>query len=80
MMELGAPDRKDLNAHAAEGEAPGLTDAQGRPIVLPNIDRAISTPETPAIGQAGAAGLGKDPNLPDEVEIKLPSPEFGGNA
>lgn len=69
-MQLSQPDRK-----AVAAETTKLYDPQGGEI-LPNIDRAIATPDAPAIGQGDNAGLGKDEALPDITTIKLP----GGNA
>ncbi len=66
-MQLSAPDRQ------AGGAA--IADAQGNAIALPNIDRAISTPEDMTDGQVG--GSGKDEALPDVTTLL---PKIGGNA
>ncbi len=63
-MQLSAPDRKA----PVEGER--LFDAQGNELLLPNIDRAIATPDAPAVGQVG--GDGAADGLPDVTTIQIP--------
>jgi hypothetical protein len=63
-MELSAPDR-------GKQEAPRLFDASGDPIKLPSVNKAIATPEAPAVTQV--MGDGRDPDLPAEVDFRLPS-------
>ncbi len=70
-MQLSAPDRKK-----EEGEKV-LFDENGNPLVLPNVDRAIATPDNPSLGQV--AGGEKDEALPGEVTIPL-SPRDEGHA
>ena len=72
-MQLSAPDRKVNEASA--GQVQKLYDPQGNELALPNIDRAIATPDAPALGQVG--GNTKDASLPDETTIYLPK---AGNA
>lgn len=67
-MELSAPDRSKDAANQQ------LFDSAGNPIALPNVNDAIATPETPALGQVMGAGV--DPNLPAVVEIPKPGSEF----
>lgn len=62
-MQLSAPDRQATSDQK-------LYDSAGNEIALPNIDRAIATPENPAIGQVGGAGA--DAALPGEVTLPLP--------
>lgn len=69
-MQLSQPDRKAVDASTTK-----LYDAQGNELALPNIDRAIATPDAPAIGQGDNAGLGKEEGLPDITTIRP-----GGNA
>lgn len=64
-MQLSQPDR---TAPVEPGQQ--LFDPQGRELVLPNIDRAIATPDAPAIGQVG--GNDKVEGLPDVTTINIP--------
>lgn len=69
-MQLSQPDRRETASQTKT-----LFDADGRELALPNIDRAIATPDAPAIGQGDNAGLGKADGLPDITTIHP-----GGNA
>ena len=60
--------RQELEQAAAKQ----LFDAHGNPIVLPNIDRPIATPQDPSIGQLGVA---KDDLPASSPLIPLPPPE-----
>lgn len=47
---------------------------------IAGVDRAVASPDAPAIGQQGASGMGEAEGLPSETEIKVPLPEVGGHA
>lgn len=61
-MQLSHPDRKVAPANTAK-----LFDPHGNELALPNIDRAIATPDAPAVGQVG--GNEKAEGLPDVTTI-----------
>lgn len=67
-MELSAPDR-------GETPAPRLLDEHGIPIDLPNVNKAIATPDAPN-PTTQVMGGGADPDLP--AEITLPKLKDGG--